>query len=140
MLLSRWEPWPLVNVGIVAIHILILLYGYWLIKAKKDESAHKKAMLSAGGVFLVFLTSFLVRVALVGTAPLGSWEFPLQPRHLQAVHAVVAIITVGLVSLTYYLGLTCRYDRHRKIAPWALWLWIITGLFGILGHFLYPRG
>lgn len=140
-MLSAWSaPWPLINVGIIALHILLLLYGYWLIKAKKDVQRHPRVMILAGIVFLVFLGSFIVRILVMGPVPLGTWAAPVQPVHLQTVHAVIAVITVTLVTATYTLAARRRFDAHRRIAPWALALWIFTGIFGILGHFFYPRG
>lgn len=140
MLLFAWrESWPLLNVGLIAIHILILFYGLYLIKAKKDTVRHPRAMILAGIVFLAFLTSFVVRILTIGPATLGSWPGPVQPTHLQTLHAGIALVTVVIVAMTYRFALTGRIGKHRRIAPWAFTLWVFTGLFGILGHFLYPR-
>ncbi len=140
MLLFAWrEAWPLFNVGLIVLHILILFYGLFLIKVKKDVVAHPRAMILAGLVFLVFLTSFLVRILTIGPAELGSWPGPVQPSHLQTLHAGIALVTVVIVAMTYRFALTGRFKAHRRIAPWAFILWVFTGLFGILGHFLYPR-
>lgn len=139
MLLAWRETWPLVNVGLIAFHILLLCYGVWLIRVKNAHHAHTVTMLAAGIVFLVFLTSFLVRVFTLGLTPLGEWDAPIQPRHLQTVHAAIALVTVVVVAQTYRLAIQERYPQHRRIAYWGFGLWVFTGLFGIAGHFLYPR-
>lgn len=140
MLLAWRETWPLINVGLIAFHILLLCFGLWLIRVKKAHHAHTITMLLAGVVFLTFLASFLIRVTTTGLSPLGEWDGPVQPRHLQAIHAVIALVTVVVVAQTYRLAILERYTEHRKIAYWAFGLWVFTGLFGIYGHFFYPRG
>jgi putative membrane protein len=131
--------WQAVNVGIILVHIVLLLYAYWLIRVRRDIPRHRRTMIGAGIVFLIFLASFIVRIILRGVTPLGTWSFVLQPHHLQLAHAGVAVVTVAVVATTYYFGLTKRYVQHRRIARWAICLWIFTGLYGIFGFLFYPR-
>ena len=59
---------PAVNASLNALATILLLYGYRLIRQGRREQ-HKKVMLSAFGVSIVFLICYLVYHAEVGSVP-----------------------------------------------------------------------
>lgn len=126
------QEWALFNTILVGIDLFILLYGWYLIKVKRDIARHRRTMIAAGAVFALFLASFLLKIALHGVQPLPVWEESLvQPRHILYVHEGVALVTVPLILAAYWLAFKKDWVRHKKVARWAMPLWIFESAFGV---------
>jgi putative membrane protein len=98
---------------------------------------HQKTMLFSFGVFVLFLTLYLYKVAIVGTADFGGPEnikmFIYLPFLL--IHIALAVICVPLVFYSLSIGLTHTIEeikgtRHAKVGRVATKLWIISFLMG----------
>jgi len=122
---------PLVNATLNSLSAILLAIGYVMIR-KGNRRAHAICMLAAVVTSTLFLTSYVVYHAHVGSKPyLGEgWRRPLYFAILSS-HVVLAIVIVPLVITTLVLALRSRFARHKKVAriTWPLWMYVsVTGV------------
>lgn len=137
------REWALFNTALVGLDFFIILYGVYLSKVKRDFQRHPKVMIAAGIVFLMFLVSFLLKVAIFGVQPFPTWPdnyFHIQPRHILYVHEAVALVTVPLIIAAYWLAYRRDFARHKKVVRWAAPLWLFESAFGIVEFFILYSG
>lgn len=115
---------------------LLLLRGYFFIK-NNDQNAHKKCMIAALLVSTVFMISYLTYHAAVGYAPFTGQGI-IRPFYftLLASHVILAAIIVPLVLATAYFAIRKNFDKHPRIARWALPLWFYVSVSGVLIYIL----
>jgi uncharacterized membrane protein YozB (DUF420 family) len=132
---------PLVNATLNSISAVLLTIGYVLIR-KGHRRAHAICMLSAVVTSTLFLTSYVIYHAHVGSKPyLGEgWRRPLYLAILGS-HIVLAIAIVPLVITTLVFASRSRFERHKRIAriTWPLWMYVsVTGVIVYLMLYQLP--
>ena len=136
------REWALFNALLVGADTFVILYGVYLAKVKRDFVRHLRVMILAGVLFLLFLVSFLIKVATQGVQPLPVWQDPpfgIQPRLILYMHEAVALVTVPLIIAAYWLAYKRRFATHKKVVRWAWPLWVFESAFGIVEFLiLYP--
>lgn len=133
------RAWAGFNAALVALDFFVILYGIYLIKRKRDVERHKKVMLTAGAIFVLFLVSFLLKITFQGIQPFP--EVTFTPWHIPAknilyVHEAVAVVTVPLIAIAYWAALTKRFALHKKVVRWAAPLWLFESAFGIVEFYI----
>ncbi len=133
---------PAVNASLNALATVLLIAGYVLIKQRR-EVAHKRTMITAFGVSVVFLICYLVyhryagHVRFSGPSPVR--EFYLG---LLLTHVVLAATVPFLAVATIYLGLQDRRQAHRRLARWTFPIWLYVSITGVviyvMLYHLYP--
>ena len=95
---------PTVNAALNSISAILLVVGYTFIRKKKIEQ-HKKCMLAAFGVSVLFLISYCIYHANVGSTKflLQGWIRPVYFTILIS-HIILAFIIVPLALVTLYLA------------------------------------
>ena len=130
------EQLPSVNATLNAIAAALLVWGYVLIRRRREQ-AHKIVMLSAFGVSCVFLVCYLVYHYQVGSV---RFEGPPLVRQLYLAmllsHIVLAAAVPVLAGVTIYLGYRDRRIRHRRWARWTLPIWLYVSVTGVLIYVL----
>jgi uncharacterized membrane protein YozB (DUF420 family) len=135
---------PAVNATLNATSAVLLLFAYAAIR-RHDVERHRRLMLATAATSALFLASYLVyhaqvgSVKFTGTGPVRTLYFTIL-----LTHTVLAALIVPLVLRTLYLGLKRVDDRHRRLARWTfpIWLYVsVTGvvIYAMLYH-LYPPG
>ena len=130
---------PALNATLNATAAVLLTIGYVLIRKGRIES-HRKVMLAAFTTSILFLVSYLVYHANV-----GSKRFPGQGAirtiylAILLTHTVLAAAIVPLVVVTLSRALSARYDRHRAIARWTLPLWLYVSITGVVVYWMLYR-
>jgi putative membrane protein len=117
---------PAVNALLNTTSALLLLAGWWLVRHGRRD-AHRAVMLSAFCVSSLFLLSYLVYHAQVGSVRFtGQGTIRTVYLGLLLSHTVLAVVIVPLVLLSLTRGLQGRFAAHRAIARWTLpiWLWV----------------
>ena len=130
---------PALNAGLNAASALFLALGWLLIRAGRRE-AHKRAMLAALACSTVFLTSYLVYHAHVGSVRFrGQGTVRLVYFTILISHTVLAVTVVPLALVTLVRALQARFDRHRRIARIALPIWGYVSVTGVVVYWMLYR-
>lgn len=102
---------------------------------KKKLELHRKLMLSAVSISVLFLLSYVTYHATHESAKyLGSLGWFYYPMLIS--HIILAAVIVPLVLVTLVRALNQRFDRHRKIARIALPLWLYVTTTGVLVYLM----
>jgi uncharacterized membrane protein YozB (DUF420 family) len=127
---------PAVNATLNAISGVLLVVGYFLIRARRIEQ-HRRCMLAAFAVSALFLACYLVYHAQVGSVPFVRQGF-VRPLYFSVLitHIVLAAAVLPLALITLSRGLKARYAKHRAIARWTMPIWLYVSVTGVLVYVL----
>lgn len=130
---------PSLNAVLNSLSALLLLTGFAFIRNKK-VTAHKICMGSAFVASILFLVSYVVYHAQVGSVrfPGRGWVRPLYFSVLVS-HTTLAITIVPLALITLSRALRGQFDRHRRIARWTLPLWLYVNVTGVVVYWMLYR-
>ncbi len=128
---------PIVNATLNGTGALLLIVGFVFIRQKK-VNAHKICMLSALTVSALFLVSYVIYHNQVGYTrfPGQGWirgvYFSILIPH--TILAVVAVLPLSLITL--YQALRGNFERHRRVARWALPIWLFVSVSGVVIYWM----
>jgi len=130
---------PAVNALLNASSAALLLTGYVLIRRGRRQ-AHRRVMLSAVACSTLFLVSYLVYHAHVGSVRFRG-QGAVRPLYftILVTHTVLAAAIVPLVGVTLVRALRERFDRHRRIARITLPLWGYVSVTGVVIYWMLYR-
>ena len=130
---------PAVNAVLNATSALLLATGYVLIRGGRRR-AHKRVMLAALVSSALFLTSYLVYHAQVGSVRFRG-QGPIRTVYFTILltHTVLAVAIVPLVVMTLVPALRARFDRHRRLARITLPLWAYVSVTGVVIYWMLYR-
>jgi uncharacterized membrane protein YozB (DUF420 family) len=130
---------PAVNASLNALAAVLLVTGYVLIRRRR-WTAHRNVMTAALVCSVLFLTSYLVYHAQV-----GSVRFPGTgvPRTLYltilATHTVLAAAVPVLAGITVARAWRRRYPQHKRLARWTLPIWLYVSVTGVVVYWMLYR-
>ncbi len=120
-----------VNALLNGISFILLLYGYFLIRSQKKE-AHKKVMLSATAVSVLFLISYLIYHYYVGSVPYPHHDWT---RYLYFAilipHILLAALNVPFIIVLLFWAIKGRLHKHKKLARWVWPVWLFVSISGV---------
>lgn len=123
---------PALNATLNAISFVFLTVGYIFIR-RHDMRRHRACMISALVSSALFLTSYLIYHAEVGSVPFkGQGAIRVVYLAILLTHILLAAIILPLALITVSRALSRRFDRHRKIARWTLPLWLYVSVTGVV--------
>lgn len=110
----------------------LLVFGYMFIR-KGDRRSHKRCMLSAVGVAVVFMVIYIYYHANAGLAKFGG-EGPIRTVYfsLLIAHVTIAAFIPVLAPWTAARALKGRLQKHRKMARWTLPMWLYVSVSGLV--------
>lgn len=115
--------------------------GYRAVRAG-DIPRHRRYMLGAFVLSLIFLVSYATRMLIFGDQHFaGHGPVRLVYFAILISHVLLAAAVAPVVLYTVVLGLRDQRERHRKIAPRVLPVWayvLVTGVVVYLLLFHYP--
>ena len=132
----RLHDLPAVNATLNACAALLLVTAYVLIRRGRPI-AHRNVMIAALVCSTLFLTSYLVYHAQV-----GSVRFPgtgLARRIYLTIlltHTVLAAAVPFLAAITVWRAYRRRWARHRAIARWTLPIWLYVSVTGVVVYWM----
>ena len=123
--------WPALNAALNATSALLLLTGFFFVRAK-DISRHAAFMSGALGVSALFFLSYLAYHARVGSVHFlrTGWVRPVYFTVL-ITHTILAVVIVPLALRTLFLAVRKRFPEHVALARWAFPLWLYVSLSGV---------
>lgn len=130
---------PALNATLNGTAALLLTSAYILIRQRKVH-AHRVVMLTAFGVSIVFLISYLVYHAQVGSVRFPKTG-PIRTVYLTILftHTVLAATVPVLAILTLRRALAGRFAQHRAIARWTLPIWLYVSVTGVVVYWMLYR-
>jgi putative membrane protein len=110
----------------------VLLTGGWLAIRSGRRAIHWKCMAGAFVVSCLFLTTYLVRVALTGTHNYpGGGFMRIAYFTLLGTHMLLAIAVPPLALRTLWLAIKKRYAEHRRLVRFTLPIWLYVSVTGV---------
>lgn len=127
---------PALNALLNTASAVLLVTGYRLIRAGRRE-AHRRAMTAALLVSALFLTSYLIYHAQVGSVKFQKtgWIRPVYFSILVS-HTILAACVAPLALVTVWRAWRGRFDHHRRLARITLPLWLYVSVTGVLVYLM----
>jgi uncharacterized membrane protein YozB (DUF420 family) len=130
---------PTLNAALNATSAVLLVAGWLLIRRGRRE-AHRRAMLAAVACSGLFLVSYLVYHAQVGSVRFqGQGTIRTVYFAILLTHTVLAAAILPLVLVTLVRALQQRFDRHRRIARVTFPLWLYVSVTGVVIYVMLYR-
>jgi uncharacterized membrane protein YozB (DUF420 family) len=131
---------PTVNAVLNASAAVAMLVGFMAIRQRRI-AVDRACMLAAVGFSVLFLASYLVYHAQVGSRPYGGggWLRVLYFAILLT-HTTLAIAIVPMVSTTLYRALRTQFARHARLARVTFPLWLYVSVTGVVVYWMLYHG
>ena len=130
---------PVLNACLNATAAVLLVWGLTLIRRKRI-AMHRRVMLTAFGVSCLFLVSYIVYHYHAGSVRFQRTG-AIRALYLSilASHTVLAAAVPPLAIITLTRALREKFDRHRRIARWALPVWLYVSVTGVVVYWMLYR-
>jgi uncharacterized membrane protein YozB (DUF420 family) len=123
---------PAVNASLNALSTVLLAIGYLFIRRRRIEH-HRACMIAALVTSSLFLTSYVIYHANVGSVPFGkTGAIRIVYFAILITHVILAAAIVPLVLITVSRALGRRFDKHRRIARVTFPLWMYVSVTGVV--------
>lgn len=124
------------NASLNGTSAVLLAGGYAAIRNGKI-AVHKAFMVSAFVVSSIFLVSYVVYHARVGSVHFQGqgWIRPFYYVLLGS-HTILAAVIVPMILITLRRAWREQFDKHRRIARWTLPLWFYVSVTGVIVYVL----
>ena len=123
---------PLLNAFLNSLSAVLLCSGYVAIR-RRWVSLHKTCMLAAFATSTLFLISYVIYHANIGSKPFpGTGAIRTVYLTILVSHILLAMLIVPMALITLSRGLRERFDRHVAIARWTLPIWLYVSVTGVL--------
>lgn len=148
---GNWNLYlPHINGSINSITSLVLLFGFLMIKKDKQD-LHKKAMITAFFLGVLFLISYIMYHSTTSSTIFGDLnrdgildeDETLLAGSVRSVyllillsHILLAIIVVPLILFAFYFALTDKFDKHKRIVRFTLPIWLYVSVSGVVVYLL----
>jgi len=130
---------PAVNAALNATSTILLVAGWSFIR-RRDIRRHRACMLAAFATSALFLTSYLVYHANVGSVPFsGQGLVRTVYFTILITHVILAATILPLALVTLSRALAQRFDRHRAIARWTFPIWLYVSVTGVVIYVMLYR-
>ena len=131
-----YRIFPPIDAMLNGITALLLAMGHNFIK-RRQVLKHRATMITAFVTSCVFLACYLYYHAHVGSVHFRGrgWSRPVYFSILIS-HTILAAVVVPLVLVTLILGLSSKFDTHRKIARWTYPIWMYVSVTGVIVYLM----
>lgn len=130
---------PTVNAILNSICAVLLVTG-WVLIRRGRVAQHRAVMIAAFSTSCLFLISYLVYHAHVGSVKFtGQGTIRIVYFTILLTHTVLAAAIVPLVLMTLSRGLKRQDARHRAIARWTMPIWLYVSVTGVVVYLMLYR-
>ncbi len=127
---------PALNATLNATAAILLVCGYLMIRQRRIET-HRRFMLAAFATSALFLVSYLIYHANVGSRPFpGQGAIRTVYYTILITHVVLAAAILPLAIITLTHALRERFERHVPIARWTLPIWLYVSVTGVVVYLM----
>jgi putative membrane protein len=129
---------PTLNAVLNSLSTILLVVGYVLIRRRRWQ-AHRNVMIAALVCSTLFLTSYLVYHAQVGSVRFqGTGTVRTVYLTILLTHTVLAAFVPFLAVITVWRAWRQR-ERHARIARWTLPIWLYVSVTGVVVYWMLYR-
>ncbi len=127
---------PELNAILNGLSAISLTIGFVFIR-RREVTRHRAAMITAFIFSSIFLISYVANHAIHGDT--------LYPVHnstrtvylaILASHILLSIVALPIVLITFFLSLSGRFRRHKKLARWTFPLWLYVSVTGVVVYLM----
>jgi putative membrane protein len=130
---------PALNATLNGIAGCLLAAGYVFIRRKRI-AAHRACMIAAFVASTLFLISYVVYHAHIGSRPFpGHGAVRVIYFAILITHVMLAATIVPMAIVTLRRGLRLDVVRHRRIARWTWPLWMYVSVTGVVIYMMLYR-
>lgn len=130
---------PLLNAVLNGSSAICLLAGYYFIR-NREIVKHRACMIAAFVCSMLFLTSYLIYHANVGSVPFtGKGGVRILYFAILITHTILAAAVPPLAIITLRRALRARFAKHRSIAVWTLPVWLYVSVTGVVIYLMLYR-
>jgi putative membrane protein len=132
----RIHDLPAVNATLNALSTVLLVTGFVLIRNRRWR-AHRNVMVTALVCSTLFLTSYLIYHAHVGSVHFpGTGTARAVYFTILISHTLLAATVPILASITVVRAFRRRFARHKEIARWTLPIWLYVSVTGVVVYWM----
>jgi len=127
---------PALNATLNGLSAILLVIAFVFIK-RKNIAAHRRTMIAAFVTSGLFLTSYVIYHANIGSKPYpgtGIWRTVYFAILIPHVLLAAAVPPLAIVTLSR--GLRMDVARHRKIAKITLPIWLFVSVTGVMVYLM----
>jgi uncharacterized membrane protein YozB (DUF420 family) len=115
---------------------VLLVCGYVMIRSGRIQ-AHRRFMLAAFTTSALFLVSYLIYHANIGSKPFqGHGAIRVAYFAILISHVTLAALILPLALITLTHALRARFERHVPIARWTLPIWLYVSVTGVIVYWM----
>jgi len=130
---------PALNATLNAIAALLLITAYVLIRRRRFI-AHRNVMIAALVCSALFLTSYLIYHAHIGSKHFpGTGTARTVYFTILISHTVLAATVPFLAGFTVWRASRRRFALHKRIARWTLPIWLYVSVTGVVVYWMLYR-
>ena len=130
------EYLPTLNAVLNSTSAILLIAGRLAIR-RGDRTLHKRCMIGAVSVSVLFLCSYLTFHAIHGSTRFtGTGAARTVYFTILISHTILAALIVPMVIVTLRRGLAAKYALHRAIARWTFPVWLYVSVTGVIVYFM----
>jgi uncharacterized membrane protein YozB (DUF420 family) len=130
---------PTLNAALNTVSAALLVSGYVMIRQRRIQ-AHRACMLSAFATSTLFLVSYVIYHANVGSVAFQK-QGAIRTVYFAVLisHIFLAALIPPLAVVTLTRALRKRFDRHVRLARWTLPLWLYVSVTGVVVYVMLYR-
>jgi putative membrane protein len=130
------EDLPHLNAALNVVSTVLLTTAWVLIK-KRRIAQHRRCMIAAVATSALFLTSYVIYHANVGSKPFPGTG-PIRAVYFAILipHVILAAVTLPFILVTFARGLRRDDARHRRIARWTMPVWLFVSVTGVVVYLM----
>ncbi|MCF8277189.1 MAG: DUF420 domain-containing protein [Flavobacteriales bacterium] len=135
--IPEWAKYlPLLNATINGACSVLLITSLMAIKNKKI-ALHKSLNITTFVLSSLFLVSYIIFHSF-GVETKFPIDNPIRPLYLFILltHILLAAIVLPMVLVSFYLGLTGKVERHRKVSKFTFPVWLYVTVTGVVVYLM----
>ncbi len=123
---------PALNAFLNSCSAVLLTLALFAIR-RRDVQSHSRYMLGALATSALFLISYLVYHSIHGDSKFAG-QGPIRPVYFFILisHIALSAAVLPLIFVSFFFSLSGRFPQHRRIARYAMPVWMYVSVTGVL--------